>query len=205
MIRDLDDTIQALLEGGAAPDSELKRAKISFDLPDARWRGGLDVPLTVNCYLYDVRENREMRTHEPIVVRSADRPRAARVSPPVRIDCAYCITAWSYANAVLEEHRLLSQVLLTLLRNPTIPRSALKGSLAQQLPPYPLVIASQDGVKNQPEFWTALDQRLKPSLNYVVTLAMLLDDVPAEADMPHVVEKVTVGTDKVLPFEGEGG
>jgi simple sugar transport system permease protein len=36
------------------------------------------------------------------------------------------------------------------------------------------VIASQEGVKNLPEFWNALDQRLKPSLNYVVTLAMMV-------------------------------
>jgi hypothetical protein len=42
----------------------------------------------VNCYLYDVRENREMRTNEALTVHSADGLRAARIRPPVRIDCA---------------------------------------------------------------------------------------------------------------------
>jgi len=43
------------------------------------------------------------------------------------------------------------------------------------------------GVKNLPEFWNALDQRLKPSLNYVVTLAMMIDDIPADTGMAPVV------------------
>lgn len=191
MIRDLDDTIQELLKTRAPAGSELAGADISFDLPDADWRAGVST-LTVNCYLYDIRENLEMRTNEPPLQRSPDGTRAVRRQPPARIDCAYCITAWSPATdeSVLEEHRLLSQVLLVLLRNPTIPSDVLQGSLVGQIPPYPTVIASPDGVKNQPEFWGALDQQLKPSLNYVVTLAMILDEAPAE--LPRVVEEVRV-------------
>lgn len=98
---------------------------------------------------------------------------------------------------MLEEHRLLSQVLEVLMRNPTIPSDVLQGSLVDQIPPYPWVIASPDGVKNQPEFWGALDQQLKPSLNYVVALAMMLDAAPAEADMSHVVEEVAVEADHI--------
>ena len=58
MIRDLDDTIEQLFVTRAPAGSELSGADISFDLPDADWRGGLDT-LTVNCYLYDIRENVE--------------------------------------------------------------------------------------------------------------------------------------------------
>lgn len=199
MIRDLDDTIRELLETRAAPGSELAGADINFDLPDADWRGGLTT-LTVNCYLYDVRENEELRTNEPLLQRSLDGTRAVRRQPPKRINCAYCITAWSPATSesVLEEHRLLSQVLLVLLRNPTIPGDVLQGSLVDQIPPYPTVIASSDGVKNQPEFWGALDQQLKPSLNYVVTLAMILDEPPAV--LPRVVEEVVVETEHLEEF-----
>lgn len=200
MIRDLDDTIRQLIKTRAPAGSLLAGAAISFDLPDAGWRAGLSA-LTLNCYLYDIRENREMRTNELLTARSADKKRATRLTPPVRIDCAYCITAWSTATseAVLEEHRLLSQALLLLLRHPTIPSAVLQGSLSTQIPPYPTVIASKEGVKNQPEFWHALDQKLKPSLNYVVTLAMLLDDIPSDAAMGHVVETVTVDTDHKTP------
>lgn len=190
MIRDLDETIRTLLEDEARPGSELAQAGISFDLPDAEWRAGVST-LTVNCYLYDLRENRELRTNEPVLHRHEPSGRAIYRKPPVRIDCGYCITAWSAVSdeSVLEEHRLLSQVLRVLLRNPTIPTAALQGSLADQIPPYPTVIASADGVENQPEFWGALDQQLKPSLNYVVTLAMMLDEEPVPGDMTRVVEE----------------
>jgi hypothetical protein len=199
MIRDLDATIRQLLLMGAPAGSTLAGATISFDLPDAQWRTSL-VGLTVNCYLYDVHENVEMRTHEPIVVRSGQT--AMRVTPPARIDCAYCITAWSTAttDAVLDEHDLLSQVLLVLLQNPTVPAAMLQGALVGQIPPYPTVIASVDGiVKNHPQFWTALDQKLKPSLNYIVTLAMLVDGIPAGGPTPYGSVVITAGQQDLPP------
>ena len=196
MIRDLDDTLAKLMESRAPEGSELAAANISFDLPDAQWRSGLEA-LTVNCYLYDIQENRALRTNEQPIQRSADLKRAIRRQAPVRIDCAYCITAWSPATeeSILEEHRLLSQVLRVLLQHPTIPADALQGGLITQIPPFPTVIASAQGVKNQPEFWGALDQQLKPSLNYVVTLVMSLDDSPSEL-MP-VVDELNVAVDNM--------
>ena len=62
------------------------------------------------------------------------------------------------------------------------------------------MIAAPDGVKNQPEFWGALDQQLKPSLNYVVTLAMILDEAPQE--LTRVVEEVIVEADNLEEFTG---
>jgi Pvc16 N-terminal domain len=194
MIRDLDDTLKQLLKTGAAAGSALASADISFDLPDAAWRGQIGNP-TVNLYLYDIRENLALRTHEPLTI---DRPalgKKVRVPPPKRIDCAYCITAWSPASGglVLDEHRLLTQVLRVILQNETIPAAVLQGGLAGQTAPYPTVIAAPDGgVKNFPDFWNALDQKLKPSLNYVVTLVMTLEDPPADIDMPSVVQSYDV-------------
>lgn len=196
MIRDLDNALQLLLQRYAPPGSLLENASISFDLPDAKWRSSLS-GLTVNCYLYDIHENRELRTNESLTTRSADGRRAARLSPPVRIDCSYCITAWSTAtsDAVLEEHRLLSQVLRTLLQHPTLPEDVLRDSLGTQLPAAPTLIASREGLRNQPEFWHALDQKLKPSLNYVITLAMLLEALPTDTSMTRVVDTVSVEAD----------
>lgn len=193
MIKDLDATLLQLLKANALPGSILAGASISFDLPDADWRATLSGP-TVNCYLYDIHENLELRTHQPLLARSGQN--VMRMAPPIRVDCAYCITAWSTAasDAVLDEHELLSQVLLALLRNPTLPASILQGSLVGQIPPYPTVIASLDGiVKNHPQFWTALDQKLKPSLNYVVTLAMSLEPGPTAVPTPYASVVITAG------------
>ncbi len=193
MIQDLDLTLRELLEAQAPEGSELAEAEIVFDLPDGDWRAELS-QLTVNCYLYDIRENQKLRTEEALRRRSSDGSRAARLRPPVRMDCRYCITAWSTAteDPVLEEHRVLGQVLRVLLRNRTLPADVLQGSLATQIPPYPTVIAAEEEIENQPDFWGALDQQLKPSLNYVVTLAVMLDEEPDEDDMVPVVEEVSV-------------
>jgi len=193
MIRDLDDTIASMLKNRAPAGSALAGSVITFDLPDTAWRKNV-TNLTVNCYLYDIRENTELRTEQPILRRSADLTRAAHLRPPVRIDCAYSITAWSVSNtdAVLEEHRVLSQALLVLLQNRRILAADLKGSMVNQPNPYPTVVAAPDSTKNNPDFWKALDQELRPALNYVVTLALWLDPVPADLTMGRVVEQVVV-------------
>lgn len=191
MIRDLDATIEELLTSHAPVGSELATADISFEIPDATWRDALS-ELTVNCYLYDIHENVELRTYEPMVQRNPGGEFFAVRQAPRRIDCAYCITAWSTASndAVLEEHRILGQILRVLLTNPRLPNDVLQGSLVDQIPPYPTVAASADGMKNNPDFWGALDQQLKPSLSYVITLALLLDEEPTEAQA--VVDEVIV-------------
>ncbi len=193
MIRDLDATLAAMLTNQALPGSELAGSVIKFDLPDSEWRQQVS-QLTVNCYLYDVRENTDLRTSEPILRRSLDGLRASRIRPPVRVDCAYSITAWSVATTdpVLEEHRLLSQVLRVLLTHRQIPASDLVGSMVDQPPPYPWVIATPDTSRNMPDFWKALDQELKPSLNYVITLAMWIDPIPADAALLPAVQTVVV-------------
>ncbi len=193
MIRDLDDTLASMLHNRAPVASALSTATITFDLPDTAWRKKL-TKVTVNCYLYDLRENRDMRRNESLLYRSADGKKAALRRPPVRVDCAYSITAWSVSNtdAVFEEHRVLSQVLLVLLQNPRIPTADLKGTMVDQPPPFPTVIAAPDSTKNNPEFWKALDQELRPALNYVVTLGMWLDPVPADVAMGRVVDAVVV-------------
>lgn len=193
MIRDLDATLSALLRNHAVPGSELAGADIRFDLPDSKWRARVNT-LTVDCYLYDVRENRELRTYEGVLKRSADGLRAARLRPPVRVDCAYSISAWSVSqhDPVLEEHRLLSQVLGVLLRFPEIPVADRVGLMTQQPAPYPTVVASPDPGRDMAEFWRALDQELKPALNYVVTLGMWLDPIPADAALAPLVQSVTV-------------
>ena len=109
MIESLDQTIKKLilLKGQFDPGD----VEVRFDQPTRDWAAGLTKP-AINCYLYDIRENTVMRTREPLLERSADRTRASRRRPPVRVDCGYCITAWSQAlsESVADEHRLLSQV-----------------------------------------------------------------------------------------------
>lgn len=181
MIKDLDLSLKTLLLEEAEPGSELASANISFSVPDEKWQGsgsGIDL----NVYLYDIRENRNLRTNERQYERNPDGSTTQKKSPP-RIDCAYLITAWNKATGTseekeLQEHRLLSQVLYVLMRNPTIASE----------PPLPLVVSQQDGLPNPVEFWSALGSPLKPSISCVVTLSL---DLKKWITGPMVITKIT--------------
>lgn len=103
---------------------------------------------------------------------------ATRVRPPLRLDLAYLITAWT--RVVEDEHRLLWAALRTLMRFDTLPVKYIQGELRNHELPIHTHIARAEGVLKSPgEFWTALENKLKPSLNYVVTLAIDYDQVQA--------------------------
>src|SRR5262245_45994421 len=121
MIDDLDRTVEELLKRELS--SELGRqVAISFAAPDSDFPKSVTLP-AVDLFLYDVRENRELRTTEWIFERRDDGT-ATKKRAPVRVDCSYLITAWpkeSSPSRALDEHLLLSEVMRILLRHPSIP------------------------------------------------------------------------------------
>src|SRR5262245_54087618 len=102
MFQDLDNTLAQVLNDSAAP-IELFNANVSFITPDKNFT--LAGP-TVNLFLYEVKENRDLRDPTPIIEKNGDR--FVRKEPPLRVDCSYIVTAWSNAVGdarVVEEHR----------------------------------------------------------------------------------------------------
>jgi Pvc16 N-terminal domain/Carboxypeptidase regulatory-like domain len=170
MIRDLSESLAALL---AAPDlpEELREALVSFEHPIDTFNP--DRP-TLNLFLYELKESRELRSNEPIVRRENGN---ALIRPPaVRVDCYYLLTAWpgdqTGSEGALRGHRLLSQALAALARHPTIPADVLVGQLRGQEPPLPMLVAQPDGPANPAEFWSALGSRLRPAITLCATVAM---------------------------------
>jgi hypothetical protein len=165
-LADLDETIRQLLIREVPLD--LAEVDVSFDAPDREWSGRLSRP-TVNCYLYDVRENHEFRETDYDVERRNGV--AVRTKAPIRIDVSYQVTVW--ARAADDEHRLLWRALSALLRHQILPDDVLQGELRNQ--PFPIRARSAQpelGPKNAAELWQALDNRIRPGLTYVVTLAL---------------------------------
>jgi hypothetical protein len=172
MFDNLDETLKHLLDADAAP-AALRDAEVSFATPE---RGFAPQQATINLFLHEVRENAALRDPAPIVELKDGVYQSRR--PPLRVDCAYMVSAWSNEAAaakVVEEHRLLGLAFAWLSRFPTIPAEHLQGALVGQPFPPPALVAQLDGDRRNGEFWSALGTPPRPSFSLVVTIALDLD------------------------------
>lgn len=176
MISDLDQTIrQVLLEAGGFDPAEVD---VSFKIPNREWSAGISKP-TLNCYLFDIHERRLLREDGWQTEGRGSRA-SARRSPPLFFNFNYLITAWT--SEVEDEHRLLWQVLETLMDLPVLPEEYLQGELKNHEWPVHTMVAQLEGVLKSPgEFWTALENQIKPSLSYIVTLGRARQPRPTNA------------------------
>lgn len=189
MIDNLDKTIEELLTQGL-PSELVSQVTISFATPDDQFPPTSVTLPAIDIFLYDVRENRGLRSNEWTVERHSSGTATKKRPPPVRVECSYLITAWpseSAPNPAQDEHHLLGEVMKVLLRHPTIPAEALQGSLKGQEPPLPVMSLQPGRLQSLGEFWRALGGKPKAALNYSVTIGV----EPFEAvEAPVVLEKI---------------
>lgn len=171
MIRDLDRTIKELLTDELPINNG--EIDVQFDQPTREWSARLTRP-TVNFFLYDVRENNVLRQHNwekaPLPSRRAAPGKVAQKRTPFRIDCFYMMTTW--AAEPQDEHRLLSRSMLALLRHPILAQERLVGDMRNQPFKVQARLANHDRLTNPAEVWSSLDNELKPSISYVITVAL---------------------------------
>ena len=194
MINDLDKTLEELLKQ-ELPQNLVDQVTISFATPDDQFPPTSVTLPAVDLFLYDVRENRELRSNEWVVKRNDDGT-VTKQRPSVRVECSYMITAWpseSSTTPAQDEHYLLGEVMKVLLRHPTIPAEVLQGSLVGQEPPLPAISLQPSHLEMVGQFWQALGGKLKVALNYVVTIGV----------EPHRPVEAEVVTEKMLRFRVE--
>jgi hypothetical protein len=168
MIHLLDEALRQLIQtetGYADPDVE-----VSFSQPTGDWAAGLTHPV-INCYLYDVRENIELRSEEWTVDRGPNGYAARRVAP-LRFDVSYLITVWTQDH-IEDEHAMLWRVMQVLATHEVLPEQYCDAELRAQ--PYPVRCKTGQATRaidDLPDLWSVMDNPLRPSINYVVTLAM---------------------------------
>lgn len=174
MIDDLSRSLRALLQQPGGP-KELTEAHVVFDHPNESFK---PTEPTLDLFLYDLRENAELRNAAPL---PQPRPgdRFALVRPPLRLTCSYLVTAWPSGGGELPllEQQLLGQVLVVLRRHPVLPVELLQGRLKEQPLPIPVDVA-QAGPKDAHEFWSAIGNRMRPSINISATVAIEPLDPP---------------------------
>jgi hypothetical protein len=169
MIQDLDETIRQLLLTKIT-SINWADVDVKFDMPTKEWSTTITKP-TVNLFLYDLRENVELRSNERYWTRTGTPPTSATESrAPVRLDLSYLISVST--TEISDEHRLLGRLLATLFRFPVLPPEVLQGSMQAQPLPLLACVAQPERTPNSWDVWTEFDHRLKAALSYVVTLSV---------------------------------
>jgi hypothetical protein len=176
MIDDLDRTIQQLLRY-ELPVALFDQISISFAAPDNEFPPAAVTLPALDVFLYDIRENTELRDARWEVERQPSGI-ATRSRGLFRVDCSYLITAWPSDTSTtppFDEHRLLSEVMQVLLRHRTLPDPVLVGALRNPDAPLPTSILQPSRLQSVAEFWQALGGKPKAALNYTVTLTVPVD------------------------------
>lgn len=186
MIHEVDSALLALVKREAVDTTDVE---VVLDAPTKEWANRRNAP-TVNCYLYDIRE--DLRRRERGLLNRYDEAGRvrARHPPPRFIKLSYLVTAWTQRPE--DEHRLLSSLLLGFLRYEALPPDLLAGPLAEQGVPVPMTVAlppPED--RSFADVWTALGGELKPSIDVVVSAPVPAGRLEPAAGL--VLESTRVG------------
>ena len=182
MLQDLDKTVEELLRRQLPPDV-VRQVSFSFGTPD---KESIKTTPAINLFLYDVRENLELRSNVEVVQRQSNGT-ALKNRPSARVDCSYLITSWPASPPdPQEEHRILGEVMKVLLRYRKIPADLLQGSLKGQEPPLRAATLHPSQLQSLGEFWQAMGGKPKAALNYTVTISVAVHE--AAEVLPLVVD-----------------
>jgi hypothetical protein len=167
VIQDIDETLKELLVQRGGVDTA--SIDIRFEMPNREWSAAITKP-TINLFLYDIRENHELRSAQRTVVRNPDNVAGKETRAPVRLDLSYLITAWT--TDIADEHQLLGRVLSTLLQFPLLPADVLRGAMQTQPVPVQAWIAQPERAPNPWEFWGHMEHGMKAGLHFVLTTSL---------------------------------
>lgn len=168
MIEDLDEALRRLLVRELPINNG--EIDIQFNQPRREWSAKLSRP-TLDLFLYDLRENAKLRhTAQGWEIERRSDGVAVQRRRPFRVDLQYLITAW--ATEPEDEHRLLARTMMALFRVPEMPADLLPESLQDQPAPITFKVAQYDTTPNLTDFWSSLDNELRPAIVCMVTMAL---------------------------------
>ena len=196
MFLELQSALQRVLHDlGKIPPQDVD---VRFEPPTREFTAALVRP-TVSLFLYDVRENNELRSTNLETTRANGR--ATYRVPPRRFDLRFLVSALT--TVVEDEHLLLERTLVTLMKHPTFPEELLPEPLRSANPPLAAQVMKPEDEGGLLEVWSGLDARPRPALLYVVTVPVSLD---LAFEAPLVLTRRTRYTPLgSLPTAPEGG
>jgi len=173
LFNDVAETLKQFLIGEIP--IERNEIDVSFERPSREWSSKLSRP-TLNLFLFDIRERKELRDGTFAMTRTAD-GRAIQTRPPRRVDLTYLVTAWT--READDEHRILGRTLAAMYRTDNLPDAFRQGYLQFAETQVPLRVTSADHVARPHDLWGVLDNELRASITWVTT-------VPIDAFEPIV-------------------
>ncbi|SAL46128.1 hypothetical protein AWB70_03624 [Caballeronia cordobensis] len=193
MIDYLDLLLQRLLRNRVAQITA--DAQVRFQPPDEAWRQLVSnmTSNALNVYLFDMRENRKLRTNER--ERSTVGLDVFETPPPRRVDCHYLISAWSpvtitpMTDPTIDEHALLADAARALGQSDELDPVEIYAASTPPAPPpaqiaeerFPITLLPIEGFPKLAEFWGTMGDghRWKPCVYIAVTVALHETAVPA--------------------------
>jgi hypothetical protein len=179
ILSDLHQALRRLVhDQGMISASEVT---VAFEPPVRTWVAARTGP-TVDFFLYDIRENTDLRKGGLETTRANGRGHTRM--PPRRFDLSYLVSALS--TEVEDEHAVLWRVMLTLLKHPVLPAEMLPESLTKDGLPISVKLELPDGAPKPIEIWGALDMPPRPSIGVVITVPA---DLEFAVDAPLVLTR----------------
>ncbi len=219
MLHDLDKTLEALLkhETLGIRDNSLREAvSISFAPPDEDFKPPAVTMPAINLFLYEIRERKDLRGGPEEMWRKEENGIVMQKPAPIWIGGSYLITAWADkgwaekrgGDIFMEEHRILTEVMLVLACNTEIPKETFQGGLATKPPEAILFeseIMSPESPRTQAGYRQNMGIGLKASIHYGVTMGLYArEDLVLEKPIEERVFKVVREEETVeeLVFKG---
>jgi hypothetical protein len=181
VISEADAALAALLRRELLDAS---RVQVVFDPPTKEWAAKRNGP-AVNLFLYDIREDTRRRASGLVPRFSDDGRVVARQTPPRIFRLFYLLSVWG--QRAEDEHRLLGQLLDTLLVHDLVP--------ADLLPEAPSPVGLSVGLppeddRSFADVWSALGGELRPSIDVVLSLP--IEAGRSKETAPAIVEPLQV-------------
>ncbi|MGB8384743.1 MAG: DUF4255 domain-containing protein [Dermatophilaceae bacterium] len=165
MISEVDEALRTLIRSDALKGSEVE---VVLDAPTKDWAARRNAP-TVDCYLYDIREDLRRRERGWVNVRDDEGTLVGRRPVPRYYKLSYLVTAWTQRPE--DEHRLLSALLRCFIARDEIPRDLVAAPLGETGLPLPVTVALPPPEDRAfADVWSALGGEFKPSLDVVVSV-----------------------------------
>ena len=205
MLNLLDQLIQRVLDTGWTATPPPPKPDFYFTVPDEDWLARVHSGnnLRLNIYLYEIRENREMR-RAPWDVIELPNHTSVESHPPVYFDCHYLLSAWSpeedseATSPVLSEHQVLAETLRVLLRNPDVTPGTLGlggGPVFQQSHVY-LTVAPPETPRVLNDFWSTMKLPWRPAVQLIATAPLdLLQDTPPVPPVTMFIQRYGISLD----------